>query len=120
MATNADLLCIHRDPKRLSILQENGYELLIAATGHEGLRVSGRVAVDAVVLEYNLGRLDGLLTASEIKQFRPNMPIVMLAESKELPAGALNAVDVLVSRSDPPRFLWAAVQFALNVSRLGN
>src|SRR6266852_2224556 len=45
----------------------------------------------------------------------PTFLIVMLAEHAELPAGALQAVDVLVSTSDPPHFLWAAVHFLLTV-----
>lgn len=60
MTTNPVLLCIHRDPTRLRVLQENGYELLTAANGHEGLGVFGAQAVDAVVLEYNLGPLGWL------------------------------------------------------------
>jgi DNA-binding NarL/FixJ family response regulator len=120
MATNPVLLCIHRDAARMRVLQENGYELLTAATGHEGLGLFGSQPVDAVVLEYNLGLLDGSVIASEIKQVRPNMPVVMLAEPTELPAGALQAVDALVPRSDPPHFLWAAVHFALNVRRVGS
>src|SRR6476646_8194909 len=119
MATSPVLLCIHRDPTQLRVLEENGYELLTAVNGHEGLGVFGARAVDAVVLEYNLGLLDGSVVAAEIKGVRPNMPIVMLAEPTELPPDALHAVDVLVSRSDPPHFLWAAVHFALHV-RVGN
>lgn len=115
MATNPTLLCIHRDPAQLTVLQENGYELLTAATGHEGLKLFRSRPVDAVVLEYNLGLLDGSVIASEIKQVRPTIPIVMLAQHTELPHGALQAVDVLVSTSDPPHFLWAAVHFLLSV-----
>jgi CheY-like chemotaxis protein len=115
MATNPTLLCIHRNPARFRILQENGYELLTAATGHEGLQLFRSRPVDAIVLEYNLGLLDGALIASEIKQVRPTIPIVMLAEHAKLPEGALQAVDVLVSTSDPPHFLWAAVHFLLTV-----
>jgi hypothetical protein len=71
--------------------------------------------VDGIVLEYNLGLLDGAVIASRIKQVRPTIPIAMVAEHAELPDGALQAVDVLVSTSDPPHFLWAAVHFMLNV-----
>jgi CheY-like chemotaxis protein len=115
MSTNPTLLCIHRDPAQLRVLEENGYELLTAATGHEGLRLFRSRPVDGIVLEYNLGLLDGAVIASEIKQVRPTIPIVMVAEHAELPDGALRAVDVLVSTSDPPHFLWAAVHFMLNV-----
>lgn len=78
MAANPVLLCIHRDPDRMRVLQENGYELLTAATGQEALGVLGTRPVDAIVLEYNDGLCDGSAVASEIKQVRPNMPIIML------------------------------------------
>ena len=115
MAANATLLCIHRDPAQLRVLHENGYQLLTASNGHEGLRLFRSQPVDAIVLEYNLGLLDGSVVASEIKQVQPKIPIVMLAEHAELPEGALQSVDVLVSTSDPPHFLWAAVHFLLTV-----
>lgn len=113
MAANPVLLCIHRDPDRMRVLQENGYELLTAATGQKALGVLGTRPVDAIVLEYNDGLCDGSAVASEIKQLRPNIPIVMLAEPEELPVSSRHAVDVLVSKSDPPYFVWAAVHFAL-------
>jgi len=115
MAANPTLLCIHRDPAQLRVLQENGYDLLTAANGHEGLGLFRSRAVDAIVLEYNLGLLDGSVIATEIKQVRPTIPIVMVAEHSDLPDGALHSVDVLVSTSDPPHFLWAAVHFLLTV-----
>jgi DNA-binding response OmpR family regulator len=111
----ATLLCIHRDPAQLRVLHENGYQLLTAINGHQGLRLFRSQPVDAIVLEYNLGLLDGSVIASEIKQMRPKIPIVMLAEHAELPEGALQSVDVLVSTSDPSHFLWAAVHFLLTV-----
>ncbi len=67
------------------------------------------------VLEYHLGLLDGTVVAAEIKEVRPKLPIIMLADHAELPQGALKSVDVFVSTSDPPHFLWAAVHFVLNV-----
>jgi DNA-binding response OmpR family regulator len=115
MAANNTLLCIHRDPAQLSSLQENGYELLTATTGHEGLRLFATRPVDAIVLEYHLGLLDGSVIAAEIKQLRPELPIVMLADNLELPDGALNSIDALVTRSDGAHFLWATVHFVLNV-----
>jgi len=115
MATNQTLLCIHRDPAQLRSLQENGYELLTATNGHDGLRLFASQPVDAIVLDYHLGLLDGAVVASEIKRVRPTIPIVMLADSLELPDGALNSVDALVTKSDGTHFLWATVHFVLNV-----
>ena len=97
------------------MLQKNGYEVLTAASRREALQVFESHPVDAIVLEYNLGRVDASVFASEIKQLQPHIPIVMLAEHAELPEAALESVDALVSTSDPPYFLWAAVHFALNL-----
>jgi len=115
MATNSTLLCIHRDPAQLSLLQENGYELVTATNGSDGLRLFMLRPVDAIVLEYHLGLLDGGVIADEIKQLRPEVPIVMLIDDLELPDGALKSADALVAKSDGPHFLVATVHFILNV-----
>jgi len=76
MGTQNRLLCIHRDPAQLLHLKENGYELLTATSGSEGLRLLMLHAVGAVVMEYHLGLLNGVVVASEIKQVKPQLPIV--------------------------------------------
>ena len=115
MAANNTILCIHRDPDQLNLLRENGYELLTATNGHDGLRLFASQPVDAIVLDYHLGLLDGALVANEMKRVRPTIPIVMLADNLELPDGALNSIDALVTKSDGAHFLWATVHFVLNV-----
>ncbi len=115
MPTGSTLLCIHRDPTQLSSLRENGYKLVTATNGHDGLRLFMSQAVDAIVLDYHLGLLDGLVVASQIKQVRPKVPIVLVVDSLELPEGALKSVDAVVAKSDGPHFLWAAVDFVVNV-----
>jgi CheY-like chemotaxis protein len=113
MASTGTLLCIHRDPDQLSLLQEHGYELVTATTGREGLRLFTSRVVDAIVLEYHLGLLDGAVVASEIKRVRPAIPIVMLADHLELPNTALKSVDALVTKSDGAHFLLATVHSVL-------
>jgi len=71
--------------------------------------------VDAIVLEYHLGLLDGAVVAAEIKKAKPQLPIVMLADHLELPEGALKSVDALLTKSDGARLLWATIHFVLNV-----
>ena len=113
MAAARSLLCIHRDPAQLSVLQEKGFSVTMATHGSQGLRLLVSKPVDAVILEYYLGLLDGAAVADEIKKVRPRLPIVMLAESLELPEGALKSVDALVTKYDGPRFLLEAIHTVL-------
>ena len=115
MASNSTVLCIHRDPAQLSLSHEHGYELLTATNGREGLRLFASQPVDAIVLDYHLGLLDGLVVANEIKRVRPAIPIVMLADNLDFPDGALRSIDALVTRSDGAHFLWATVHFVMSV-----
>jgi len=115
MATPPTVLCIHRDPAQLSLLQDKGYELVTAANGSEGLRLFRSRPVDAIVLEYHLGLVDGAAVANEIKQVRPEVPIVMLTDDLEFPDGVLQSVDAIVTKADGAHFLWATVHFVLNV-----
>ena len=115
MAANGTLLCIHRDPAQFALLRENGYELLTATSGSEGLRLLMSRTVDAIVLEYHLGLMDGKVVAADIKKVNPQLPIVMLADHLDLPDETLRFVDALVIKSDGAHFLWATVHFVLNV-----
>ena len=115
MAMNSTLLCIHRDPTQLDLLRENGYELVTATNSSDGLRLLASTPVDAIVLDYHLGLLNGATVAAEIKKAKPRLPIVMVADDLELPEGSLKSVDALVTKSDGPHFLWATVHFVLNV-----
>jgi DNA-binding response OmpR family regulator len=114
MAANT-LLCVHRNPDQLTLLREHGYDLVTATSGGEGLRLFMSTPVDAIVLEYYLGLLDGAAIADEIKRVRPTVPIVMLADHLELPEGALKSVDAVVTKADGAHFLLAAIHFMLSV-----
>ncbi|MFZ0801204.1 MAG: response regulator [Terriglobales bacterium] len=114
MATNTTLLCIHQDPAELNLLQEHGYELLTATNGHEGLRLFMSQSVDAIVLDYQLGLLDGGVVAAAIKNVKPQVPIVMLTECMDIPVAALNSVDALVAKSDLAHSLLETVHSVLN------
>jgi DNA-binding response OmpR family regulator len=115
MATNHTLLCLHRDPAQLSLLRENGYELITAGSGSDALQLLRSQSVDAVVLDYELSLLQGAAVAAEMKKVKPQVPIVMLTDQLELTGGTLKSVDAVVTKSDGPHFLWATVHFILNV-----
>jgi CheY-like chemotaxis protein len=113
---NTTLLCIHRDPAQLSLLQESGYSLVTATNGNDGLQFLLSRPVDAVLLDYQLGVLDGRRIAEQIKQVRPTVPIVMVTDSLELPDGALKSVDAFATKSDGAHFLLATIDFLLSMN----
>ncbi|MGA9041855.1 MAG: response regulator [Terriglobales bacterium] len=115
MATNHTLLCIHQDPGQLSLLKEHGYNLVSATNAPDGLRLFRSRPVDGVVIEHHPRLLDGCALAAEIKNARPQLPVVMLTDHLELPDRALASVDALVTKSDGAHFLLAAVHFVLSV-----
>src|SRR5579862_6028026 len=117
MAGASTLLCIHRDPVQLNLLKENGYGVITATNGSDWLRLLMLHAVDAIVLEYHLGLLDGGVVAHEIKRVRPHLPVVMLADCLELPDGALKSVDALVAKSDGPHLLLDTIQSVLETKQ---
>ena len=114
MAASGRLLCIHRDPTQLTPLEEGGYELVTATNGRDGLRLFMSRPVDAIVLDYHLGLLDGEMVAAEIKKVKPEMPIVMLAHGLDLPVSALSLVDALVGKYDSPDILLATIRSVLD------
>ena len=65
------------------------------------------------MLDYELGVLNGMAVAAEIKKVNPRVPILMLADAVELPDGAYNTVDALLMPSDGPHLLWATVHYML-------
>jgi DNA-binding response OmpR family regulator len=118
MEAQRTLLCIHRDPGQLLYLQQDGYRLVTASCGNEGLRLLMLQTVDAVVIEYHLGLLDGAVVSSEIKQVLPDIPIVMVCDNLDLADDALKSVDAIVVRSDGPHFLIAVLHFVLSIEWL--
>jgi DNA-binding response OmpR family regulator len=127
MAANHTLLCIHRDPAQLSLLKENGYDLVTAGSGSDALQLFISLSVDAVVLDYELSLVSGAAVAAEMKKVKPQVPIIMLTDHLQLTDGTLESVDALVTKSDGPHFLWATIHFILSVKpaqhlegRLGN
>ena len=117
MAAPKTLLCIHRDPAQLNFLQEAGYGLITAINGNDGLRLLMSRPVDAIVIEYYLGLLNGADVAYEIKRVKPQIPIVMMADHLEMSEGALKCVDAFADKSDGPHFLLTTIHSVLQTRK---
>jgi two-component system, OmpR family, copper resistance phosphate regulon response regulator CusR len=78
----ARLLIVEDEPKMLRILQRNleadGYDVAVAATGHEGQSSLARGGFDGVILDWMLPGRDGLELLAELRRNGNRVPVLLL------------------------------------------
>ena len=75
------LIIDDEEPIRFSlrgILEDEGYEVLEAATAEEGLEVADAERPDFVFLDIWLPGMDGLTAQARLKGNHPDLPVVMI------------------------------------------
>lgn len=60
-------------------LEEEGYEVLTAADGEEGLRLALEKTVDLIVLDWMLPKKDGLKVLKDLREKKNMTPVLMLS-----------------------------------------
>ena len=76
------LIIDDEEPIRFSlrgILEDEGYEVLEAATAEEGLAVADTQSPDLVFLDIWLPGMDGLTAQTQLKANHPGLPVVMIS-----------------------------------------
>src|SRR5271156_3251493 len=99
---------------RKMLLENNGYEVLEATGGDEGLKLFLSHPVDAVVLDYQMPGMNGDVVAAKMKRVKSHVPIMLLSAYGPLPNRKLQAVDTFLSKSQPPKILLSTLQDLLN------
>jgi len=95
---------------RKMLLEKNGYEVLEASGGDEGLRLFLSRNVDAVVLDYQMPGMNGDVVAEKMKRINSHVPIMLLSAYGPLPKSKLRAVDSFLTKSQPPKVLLSKLQ----------
>jgi CheY-like chemotaxis protein len=99
---------------RKMLLEKNGYEVLEASGGDEGLKLFRSNRVDAVVLDYQMPGMNGDVVAAKMKRMKSSVPIMMLSAYEPLPKNKLKAVDAFLSKSQPTDKLLANLQHMID------
>jgi len=93
----------------LLFLQEKGYAVTPVANGDDAVSLVRSLNFDLVLLDENMPGKDGLQTLQEIRQIRPNLPIVMVTrnEAEEIVDQAIGrrADDYLLKPVHPQQIL---------------
>src|SRR5678815_918882 len=75
------ILLIEDDPEQGLLyeqeLTDEGYGVLRAMNGHEGIQMAREQHPDCVVLDINLPDVDGLKVLSEILVAQPQLPVIL-------------------------------------------
>jgi CheY-like chemotaxis protein len=103
------LLCVDDEDVGLKvrkiILERQGYQVLTATGGTEGLRTFQHHDVDAVVLDYYMPDMNGGAVATVMKQTKPSVPIILLSAYLTLPEPVIATVDAYIIKGDSPEIL---------------
>ena len=102
-------------------LREDGYHVLTAVSGSDGLRLFQSEAVDVVLSDVRMPEMDGLDLLARLKAVQPDVPVVLLTAhgtvGSAVEAMKLGAFDYLTKPFSRDQ-LRAAVQKALDVRAL--
>jgi CheY-like chemotaxis protein len=98
------VLCAEDDEDQLTsrkwVLESAGFQVLLARSGTEALQVFRDRAVDAVILDYWMPGMKGVSVAREMKQLRPNTPIIVLSGFSALPDETIGIVDAWLQKRE--------------------
>jgi len=97
---------------RKILLEREGYRVLTASNGAEGLSLFQQHQIHAVVLDYSMPGMDGGQVAAAMRQSNPKVPILLLSAYVSLPEEVLAHVDRYLTKGD------GAVSFLENLRLL--
>lgn len=101
---------------RKLLLSSAGYSVITAASGEEGLELFKHNQVELVIADHFLSNKSGAEIAAEMKQIKPEVPILIVSAASEKPAG-LEFADKFLSKGEGPDALLDGVASLLGVDR---
>jgi CheY-like chemotaxis protein len=97
------------------LLEERGYQVLVATSGEEALQLFASHPTDLVLVDYHMPNMNGDVIAKRMKASQPDVPVAMLSSDEAIPESALESVDVFISKSESPTSLLEIVEYLLDL-----
>ena len=109
----AVVLCVDDEAVGLTVrkmtLESQGYHVLAAENGPDGLAIFSAEPIDVVVLDYKMPGMSGDVVAERMKQLKPSVPILLLSAYVDLPRETLALVDRYLIKGEGPLPMLQAV-----------
>jgi CheY-like chemotaxis protein len=103
------ILCVDDEKPALflrsAVLTSAGYEVLTANSAGEALQVFSENKVDLVITDHLLAGATGTALAKQIRELRPQVPIVILSGVVDEPEGMASANLFLSKNAGPTEML---------------
>jgi CheY-like chemotaxis protein len=116
------ILCVDDETTGLSvrkmILESQGYRVVTAENGPDGLAIFSAQPIDLVVLDYKMPGMNGDVVAERMKQLNPSIPILMLSAYVDLPNETLALVDRYLTKGEGPLMMLKAVAELLTKTQM--
>jgi CheY-like chemotaxis protein len=107
-AALAVILCIDDNDLALRVrklvLANAGYSVLTASSGESGLELFQQNRIDLVIADHFLSAKTGTEIAREMKEQKPEVPILIVSASAEKPSG-LEFADGFLAKGEAPDLL---------------
>ncbi len=81
------------------LLEAAGYRVITASDGQEGIRSFTNSHPDIVLLDYNMGGLNGREVAVKLRKIDAAVPLIMFS-GEEIPPEAYSAVDASIRKNE--------------------
>lgn len=90
-----------------------GFEVRVVRSPHEALDQLALHAVDVVILDYEMPRMNGCVLAALIKRRHPELPVILYSGSLCVPQSARRWVDAICPKTAPREHLLALIEATL-------
>jgi len=117
-AKQSTILCIDDEEPGLRVrrilLESAGHRVLTALSGLEGIKIFESENVDAVILDYWMAGMNGVVTSRELKSLKPSVPIIILSAYGTLLDETLGVADMWIRKGEEdPQYLLGALDALL-------
>jgi CheY-like chemotaxis protein len=100
---------------RSKVLELEGYNVLKASSGAEGLELFRQMQPDLVVLDHFMPGMNGDEVATQIRSISPGTPLILLSACVDLPRESQSLFNACVPKGEAPTKLLRQMHHLLSI-----